>query len=219
MRFVDRTVAGRALARALERFIAERPLVLALPRGGVPVGLEVARALDAPLDVLLVRKVGLPEQPELALGAVVEGARPMVVLNDDVERLAPPPPGYFDAECDRQLVEIERRRALYREGRAPLDVAGRTVLVVDDGIATGATVRAALRSLRQRGAARLVLAVPVAPASAIDSLREECDEIVCLETPERFVAVGYHYDQFPQVTDAEVMKLLGAAPRGASIGK
>lgn len=219
MGFADRTQAGRNLARALGRFADEHPIVLALPRGGVPVAYEVARALDAPLDVLLVRKIGVPGHEELALGAVVEGVHPVVVVNDVVAKLAQVPAGYFEQECDRQFEEIERRRERYCGGRPPLDVEGRAVLVVDDGIATGATARAALRGLRQAGARRLVLAIPVAPGEALDALRHECDELVCLETPEPFVAVGLHYDHFDQTSDEEVVRLLGEADADPSIGK
>jgi putative phosphoribosyl transferase len=211
--FRDRADAGRRLAEALHRYRDEAPLVLALPRGGVPVGFEVAKALNAQLDVLLVRKIGVPGHEELALGAVVDGADPQVVVNEDVRAMAAPPAGYLDEAKTRELEVIERRRRAYRGDGLPVPIRDRVVVVVDDGIATGATVRAALRGVRQAGPARLVLAVPVAPAETVASLREECDEVVCLETPEPFHAVGMHYADFGQTTDEEVVNLLAKAQR------
>src|SRR6059058_677649 len=160
--FEDRRDAGRQLAAALAHYESSRPVVLALPRGGVPVGFEVAKALGAPLDVLLVRKIGAPGHEELGLGAVVDGHDPQLVLNEDLVRTVAPPPGYIEAEEQRQLAEIERRRRPYIGDRSPVAVEARTVIVVDDGIATGATVKAALRGLARSRPARLVLAVPVA---------------------------------------------------------
>ncbi len=216
--FQDRRAAGRALAAALQHLRAAAPIVMALPRGGVPAGFEVARALGAPLDVLLVRKLGAPGQAELGLGAVVDGADPQVVLNEDVLAEVAPPPGYIAAETARQLAEIERRRARYR-GSAPAPaVRGRTVIVVDDGIATGGTMKAALRGLRAAGAGPLVLAVPVAPADTLEMLAAECDETVCLATPSPFQAVGAHYADFTQTTDAEVVRLLAEARAPAEPG-
>jgi putative phosphoribosyl transferase len=185
--------------------------VLALPRGGVPVGLEVAKALQAPLDVLLVRKIGAPGQPELGLGAIVDGSDPQVVINDAIVDAVMPPPGFIEAETHRQLAEIERRRRHYVGERPPPALAGRTVIVVDDGIATGGTVRAALRGVRTAGPERLVLAVPVAPADSLAELKADCDDIVCLATPEPFYAVGQHYRDFTQTEDDEVVRLLAAA--------
>jgi putative phosphoribosyl transferase len=209
MVFPDRRQAGRRLAAALMRLKALDPIVLALPRGGVPVAFEVAQALDAPLDVVLVRKIGAPGHPELGLGAVVEGAA--VVLNDEIVRLVAPNPAYLQQETARQLEEIERRRELYRGGRAPVAAHGRLVIVIDDGIATGGTVRAALRALAQAKPARLVLAVPVAPKDAIATLAAEADEVVCLASPEPFLAVGAHYQDFRQTSDEEVVELLRSA--------
>ena len=209
--FTDRRDAGRQLAAALARYRVSRPVVLALPRGGVPVGFEVAQALDAPLDVLLVRKIGAPGHEELGLGAVVDGQDPQLVLNPDVVRAVGPPPGYIEAEKRRQLAEIERRRRQYVGDRAPTPVDGRTVIIVDDGIATGGTVKAALRGVSQHRPARLVLAVPVAPADSLDELASECDDIVCLATPEPFFAVGPHYRDFTQTEDEEVIRLLDEA--------
>jgi predicted phosphoribosyltransferase len=157
--FRDRRDAGRQLAEVLQRFSGADPVVLALPRGGVPVAFEVAKALSAPLDVLLVRKIGAPGHEELALGAVVDGAHPQTVLNEEIVKLASPRAGYIEAEEKRQLAEIERRRQLYRAWEAPLDVGGRTAIVIDDGIATGATVKAAMRGIARAKPGYLVLAV------------------------------------------------------------
>jgi putative phosphoribosyl transferase len=215
--FRDRRDAGRALAVVLKRFASPETVVLALPRGGAPVGFEVAEALQAPLDVLLVRKIGVPGHEELALGAVVDGSPPQVVVNENVRAMAPPPAGYLDAATERALSEIARRRVLYRKGRAPIDVRGRVVIVIDDGIATGATMKAALRGVRLNEPKRLVLAVPVAPGETIAELRAECDEAVCLETPEPFHAVGQYYGNFGQTSDDEVVMLLERANEPARV--
>jgi putative phosphoribosyl transferase len=214
--FADRAEAGRLLAERLLPLGLEQPVVLALPRGGVPVGFAVAKALAAPLDLVLVRKIGAPGQPELAVGAVVDGSRPETVLNRDIVRSLAVPEAWIEAESDRQLAEIERRRQRYFEGRERASVEGRTAIVVDDGIATGATVRAALQALRRRQPGRLVLAVPVAPADTVARLRAEVDELVCLATPEPFRAVGLHYRDFHQVDDDEVLAALAAASAGAA---
>ena len=210
-RFADRTDAGRRLARAVARLRLGAPLVLALPRGGVPVAFEVARRLKAPLDVLIVRKLGAPGNPELAIGAVVDGDHRQVVVDDTVMAMTGASADYVKAETDRQVAEIERRRRAYFGDRQPTVVAGRNVVLVDDGIATGATARVALRALRAAGAARRVLAVPVAPPDMLGALRQEADEVVCLATPSPFLAVGYHYDLFEQTSDEEVTRLLAAA--------
>jgi predicted phosphoribosyltransferase len=209
--FRGRVDAGRKLARALLHLKESRPVVLGLPRGGVPVAFEVAVALAAPLDVVLVRKIGAPGQPELGLGAVVDGAHPQVVLNEELVQLIQPGQAYLKAEEKRQLAEIERRRALYRPGRAPLSLAGRTAIAVDDGIATGGTMKAVLLALRKSGVHRLVLAVPVAPPGTLQELAPLADEVVCLISPEPFYSVGSHYRDFAQTTDEEVIHLLARA--------
>ncbi|MGV8839564.1 MAG: phosphoribosyltransferase [Bauldia sp.] len=209
--FIDRADAGRRLAGALARFAGTDPIVLALPRGGVPVAFEVAKALHAPMDLMLVRKIGAPGYEEVGIGAVVDGGNPQVVLNEDIVAAARVPKSYIEAETRRQLHEIERRRKAYIGDVQPIPTAGRTVIVVDDGIATGGTVRAALKALRLTGAKHTVLAVPVAPPEALDRLRPEVDEIVCLATPTPFLAVGLHYRDFAQTSDAEVTRLLKSA--------
>lgn len=219
MSFRDRTDAGQRLAAALIGYRSQQPVVLALPRGGVPVAVPIAAALGAPLDLLLVRKIGVPWQPELAMGAVVDGAkdgaRPIVVRNEEVIGRAGVEPADFDAVRDRELAEIERRRRLYLGDRPRAEIAGRVVIVVDDGVATGATTRAALRSLAVRKPQKIVLAVPVGPADTIAMLHQEVDELICLEVHEQFRAIGLHYDDFSQVSDDEVRHLLAqtTAPR------
>jgi len=192
-------------------FRSRNPVVLALPRGGVPVAIEVAKALRAPLDLVLVRKIGAPGHPELGLGAVVDGAHPQLVINNDLIAELRVPASYLEAEAERQLQEIERRRKCYLGDRRPIEVEDRTVIVVDDGIATGGTVRAALQGLSRSRPAYLVLAVPVAPPDTIAQLRAEADEVVCLITPEPFYAVGLYYEDFTQTSDAEVVTLLHEA--------
>ncbi|BCX18440.1 MAG: phosphoribosyltransferase [Geminicoccaceae bacterium] len=221
--FADRTDAGRRLAAALVHLRDRHPVVLALPRGGVPVGFEVAKALAAPLDILLVRKIGAPFQPELAAAAIVDGAEPVLVRNEEVIRAYGIDEEWIEAEASRQLAEIERRRRLYCGDRAPVSVRGRTAILVDDGIATGTTVRAALRALARLAPARRVLAVPVAPPDTVASLAHEADEIVALEQPEWMGAVGQFYRDFTQTEDEEVVRLLAEAERrqrgGSSVQK
>ena len=209
--FADRRDAGRQLAALLLPRGYPEPLVLALPRGGVPVGFEVVGALSAPLDVLLVRKIGAHDQPELGLGAVVDGAEPQIVLDDELIRLVKPPPGYVQQEIARQLAEIERRRSMYAGARPPVSPAGGTAIVVDDGIATGGTARAALRAMRRLGPRWLVLAVPVAADDTAEALAAEADEVVCVERPRALEAVGAHYRDFTQTSDEEVIRLLAEA--------
>jgi putative phosphoribosyl transferase len=213
--FSDRAAAGRRLAEALRRFEGERPVVLALPRGGVPVAYEVAQALRAPLDLVLVRKIGAPFQPELALGAVVDGERPELVINRDLVEESGVPESYLAKERERQLAEIERRRQLYLAGRPRAPVADRTAIVIDDGIATGATMEAALRATRNARPRRLVLAVPVAPPDTIERLRGEVDEVVCLMMPASLGAIGSFYRDFRQLEDDEVVQLLEQAAEWA----
>lgn len=219
MRFSDRRTAGRLLAARLEHLRRAHPIVLALPRGGVPVAFEIAHALRAPLDLLLVRKLGAPGHEELGIGAVVDGADPQVVLNEGLVRQSGASADYVRAEMQRQFAEIERRRDQYVGDRPPVAVEGRTVILVDDGIATGGTVRAALRALRKKHPSRLVLAVPVAPADTLERLRPDCDEVICLEQPEPFYAVGAHYQDFTQTADEEVIALLDEASRFPSAAK
>jgi predicted phosphoribosyltransferase len=206
-RFRNRTDAGRQLAEKLAAY-ANRPdgLVLALPRGGVPVGCEVARALGAPLDVFLVRKLGVPGYEELAIGAVATGG--VRVLNDEIVRGLGISDHEIDAAAARELQELARRERLYRGDRAPPDVAGRTVILVDDGLATGATMRAAIRASRQQQPARIVVAVPTASTDTSETLKTEADDVVCAMTPEPFFAVGHWYEDFTQTTDDEVRELL-----------
>jgi putative phosphoribosyl transferase len=206
-RFADRRDAGRQLADVLETKIAgEDSVILALPRGGVPVAHEVAARIGAPLDVLLVRKLGVPWQPELAFGAVATGD--VVVLNEDhITAL-----GLSDEQIsdiiDRERIELERRERLYRDDHEPVDITGKTVVVVDDGIATGSTVRAALECLGERGPARRILACPVAAAETVRGLEDQADEVVCLRTPVQFAAVGAWYADFAPVSDVEVKQML-----------
>jgi putative phosphoribosyl transferase len=209
--FRDRADAGRQLVPHLMPYAEQRPVVLALPRGGVPVAFEVARALRAPLDLIFVRKIGAPSHAEFGLGAVVDGAHPQVVLNEEALGHVAVPPGYIEAQTQRQLKEIERRREHYLAGRRPVDVERRVAIVVDDGIATGGTVRAALKGLSRARLARLVLAVPVAPRDTLARLAAEADEVVCLMVLESFYAVGEHYDDFRQTSDREVTTLLDEA--------
>lgn len=209
--FKDRRDAGRQLATALAHIKNEKPVVLALPRGGVPLGFEVASALNAPLDVLLVRKIGAPGQPELGLGAIVDGRPYQRILNKDIIDMVRPPEGYIEAEEQRQLHEMERRRTLYRGNRAPVAIEGRTVIVVDDGIATGGTMKTALTALAGMQVRRLVLAVPVAPREALEALSADVDESVCLHAAEQFRAVSPYYADFDQTTDEEVIGLLDSA--------
>lgn len=212
--FTDRTDAGRRLAAALRGCAAARPVVLALPRGGVPVAAEIAAALDAPLDLVIARKIGLPQQPELAMGAVVDGGTPIVLRNEDVIGEFGIDDTTFAAACAAELVEIERRRNRYLRDRPRIDVRGRATIVVDDGLATGATARAALRAVRRRHPARLVLAVPVGARDTLRDMRDEADAIVCLERPAVFSAIGAFYRDFRQVDDDEVSATLDRFPAG-----
>lgn len=209
--FADRQDAGRQLAEAVEKLGLAAPAILALPRGGVPVAAVLAERLGAPLDVLLVRKIGAPAEPEFAIGAVVDGPTPATVLHrDTIDQLAVSKT-YIDAETERQLAAIADRRRLYLGETEPTDLAGRDVVIVDDGIATGATVEAAMKAVRQSAARQVVLAVPVAPAKTIQRLRDVADQIICLAAPRVFGAVGAHYGDFRQVSDDEVKRILRQA--------
>jgi putative phosphoribosyl transferase len=205
--FHDRHDAGRQLAQALERYAGRgEVIVLALPRGGVPVGYEVARALHVPLDVYLVRKLGVPGRPELAMGAIAMGGGR--VLNEDVIEALAIPEQVIDAVAAAETYEIERRDRLYRGDRPPPAVRGQTVIVVDDGLATGATMRAAIAALREQTPARIVVAVPTAARETCNELRREADEVICLTTPSPFLAVGAWYADFSATEDDEVRDLL-----------
>jgi putative phosphoribosyl transferase len=210
--FADRADAGRRLAARLVRLAGTDIAVLALPRGGVAVGFEIAAALNAPLDLVLVRKIGAPGMPELAVAALVDAGGEVVrVVDERVAGDAGLPPAYLDREALRGESELARRRAVYVAARPPVPLLGRTAIVVDDGIATGTTMRAALLAVRRRDPARLILAVPVAPAETLEALRSEVDEVVALETPEDFLAIGQFYEDFHQMSDGEVLALLERA--------
>lgn len=210
-RFADRADAGRQLAHALGGYRGSDVIVLGLPRGGVPVAYQVAAALDAPLDVLVVRKLGVPYQPELAFGAIGEGG--VKVLNDGVLRRTTLNVADIASVEAQQRAELQRRVEVYRGGRPGLDLSGRMVLIIDDGFATGATARAAALVARARGAGTVVLATPIGAVDTIAGLREVADEVVCLGVPRDFVAVGQGYDDFRQTSDAQVCELLAAAHR------
>lgn len=205
-RFKDRTDAGRQLAACLEHLHDLSPIVLALPRGALPVADEIARALKAPLDILNVRKLGVPGREELAMGALATGG--VRVLNDDVIVATGITTSMLEQVTQAQLVELERRERLYRNGKPAPDLRGRTVILVDDGIATGATVRAAIGVVRAQHPARVVLAVPVAQASVLAELKHEVDELVCISKPDDLYAIGIWYDLFPQLSDEDVRTVL-----------
>ncbi|WP_086995002.1 phosphoribosyltransferase [Rhizobium sullae] len=217
-RFRNRADAGRKLAEAIGSR-SDDPVVLGLPRGGVPVAFELARCLHAPLDILLVRKIGAPGYPEYAIGAVVDGQNPQRVMNEDVFAFCGASLDYFEKEATRQLEEIERRRKIYLGDRPPTDLANRSVILVDDGIATGASVKVALKALRQAEAGHVTLAVPVAPWMVIEDLKAEVDEVFCLSAPEDLQAVSLHYDHFDQTSDSEVTALLAAAAEYGDVPK
>ncbi len=210
MIFQDRPEAGRLLAQALKEYQG-RPdvIVLALPRGGVPVAHEVAKALNAPLDIFLVRKLGVPGHEELAMGAIASGGAR--VINHDVVDQLNIPPAVIDSVARREQQELERREQLYRGGRPAPDIREKIVIVIDDGLATGSSMKVAVAALRQQQPARLVVAVPIAPPETCESLRNDADEVVCAATPEPFMAVGAWYRRFEQTTDEEVTELIQRA--------
>ncbi len=214
--FKNRQEAGRLLAKRLAKLDCVDPIVLALPRGGVPVGFEVAKKLSAPLDVVMVRKLGAPLQPELAVGAVVNGDDPQIVVSQDIADAFGLDREEIHKIAAEQLQEIRRRRKLYLKDRRSVRIRDRTAIVVDDGIATGSTFRAALKAVRRARPKRLILAVPVAPSDAIELLRAEVDDIACLSTPWPFYAVGAHYIDFRQVSDHEVASALERADEFAA---
>ena len=211
MIYRDRRDAGRRLAQELAHYRKDEPVVLALPRGGVVVAAEIAAALNAPLDLVLVRKIGVPFQPELAMGAVVDGRQPHIIRNEDIIAATGISEEEFEEVCESELFEIDRRRKLYLPGHPRANVQDRVAIVVDDGIATGATTRAALEAIRERKPRKLVLAVPVAPTSTLKELSGLPDEIVCLQSHEPFYAIGLYYEDFRQVSDDEVIEILADA--------
>jgi len=210
MRFKNRSEAGRLVAGALDHY-RDRPdaLILALPRGGVPVGYEIAKALHLPLDVFVVRKLGVPGEEELAMGAIASGG--VRSLNKSVIDQLGIPQSVIDDVSNREALEVERREWLYRGDKSPIDVSNRVVILVDDGLATGSTMKAAVAALRRQNPARIVVAVPTAPPEACEELQPNADEVVCAVTPEPFFSVGLWYEHFDQTTDAEVTELLRRA--------
>src|SRR5205085_4312914 len=208
--FPDRAEAGRQLAEKLEKYAGlDDVIVLGLPRGGVPVAYEVAKRLHVPLDVFIVRKLGVPGFEELAAGAIASGS--VRVLNEDVMRAIPYGDAAIEAVTAKETVELQRREQIYREGRPAPDLRGNVVMLVDDGLATGATMRAAVKALRQSGAAKIIVAVPVGPPDTCHEIAQEADEIVCLSTPPLFQAVGQYYENFSQTSDNDVRDLLNRA--------
>jgi putative phosphoribosyl transferase len=216
--FPNRAEAGRRLAEKLQRYAGGADvIVLGLPRGGVPVAYEVAQRLHAPLDVFIVRKLGVPGFEELALGAIASGG--VRVLNEDVVRALPNANELVESVTARELAELQRREQTYRDGRPAPELRGRIAILVDDGLATGATMRAAVKALRQLGAAKIIVAVPVGAADTCRELEQEVDETVCVMAPEWFQAVGQFYEDFSQTSDDEVRELLTRAARGGSVGE
>ncbi|MEL6878538.1 MAG: phosphoribosyltransferase family protein [Pseudomonadota bacterium] len=210
VQFADRRDAGRKLAKALLALNLHDPVILALPRGGVPLGLEVAQALDAPLDLIMVRKIGAPGHAEYGIGAVVDGANPQVVIDRAMAETVGADESYLQRVLEQNVAEIDRRRIAYGV-EDPIPIKGRTAIVVDDGIATGNTAKAALKAIARSKPARIILAVPVAARDALEALKPLCDEVICLHSPRAFQAVGVHYDDFGQTSDEEVIALLRQA--------
>lgn len=209
--FSNRTTAGRALAEKLEARDYPNPVVYALPRGGVPIGIEIAKKLGAPLDLLLVRKIGVPHHEELAAGSIVDGEAPDIIVNPEIIHAARMTRADFEAASARALKEIERRRALYLGEAKPIGAKNATAILVDDGIATGASMRAAIEAVRRREPARVVVAVPVASREAANEFSELADAFICVAAPAHFGAVGYYYHDFTQLTDEDVIELMRQA--------
>ncbi|AWC23713.1 phosphoribosyltransferase [Aminobacter sp. DSM 101952] len=209
--FRDRQEAGEKLGRELQASQLRKPVVLALPRGGLPVAAAVAKALDAPLDILIVRKVGAPTNPELAVAAIVDGDPPDVVINREIVEAYSLSDDELAALIKMERPELERRRQLYRGSAGPRSLAGRTAILVDDGAATGTTIKVALRAIKRRGPLQTVVAIPVASSDALATIEQEADKVVCLSKPGRFLALGYHYVSFPQLTDDDVTEVLRCA--------
>jgi putative phosphoribosyl transferase len=206
--FKDRLDAGRELVKALKKLELQSPVVLALPRGGVVIAAEIAKFFKSAHDILLVRKIGAPFNPELAVGAVVEGNPPRIFLNQELIRVLKVTDDYLKSETVKQEEEIRRRDKLYRDGKPRSKISGKTVILVDDGVATGASIRAAIEGIRDEKPSRLVLAVPVAPPDTVKEIQKEVDDLICLVSPEDFKAVGQFYRHFAQVSDEEVTHLL-----------
>ncbi len=204
--FKDRTEAGKILAKALSEYKDKNTIVLAIPRGGVVVAYEVAKALNAPLDLIIPRKIGAPDQPELAIGAVTEDGT--TILNQDIVQYLRVPDDYIKTEVKRQVEEIKRRIQRYLGDKPRLSIEGKVVILIDDGVATGATIRAAIASIRKRRPALIVLAIPVGPPDTVKELREDADKVICLMTPEPFFAIGQFYENFAQTSDEEVIQIL-----------
>jgi putative phosphoribosyl transferase len=219
MIFIDRTDAGRRLGEELAKLGLADPVVLALPRGGVPVAAEVARLLGAPMDLVIVRKVGAPGNRELAIAAIVDGNPPDIVLNREIIEAY----GLEEAEIGHLVAEerreLERRRIAYRGRRHPLSVTGKTVVIVDDGAATGTTMKVAVRAMKRRSPREIVVALPVAPSETVASLRQESNRVICLEQPRHFLALSYHYRSFPQLTDEEVNAALHKSAQDRKIAE
>ena len=218
--FANRSEAGRQLAERVAARLAEldlsEPVVYALPRGGVPVAVPVARRLQAPLDLILVRKIGAPGYPEVALGAVVDGASPQTIVNEDVFTATGGDSVGLARARRRELAEIDRRRILYLGDRPPISARGRVAVIVDDGLATGATAKAAVAAMKRQGAAVTVLAVPVAPAELVEEMRQYADVVIVLHAPQEFWAIGPFYSDFHQLSDEETIQLLREAWAGAA---
>lgn len=217
--FRDRREAGQKLAIELEKLGLHQPVVLALPRGGVPVAAEVAKALKAPLDLVIVRKVGAPGNPELAVAAIVDGNPPDIVLNREIVEAYALDDDELRVLIAKERPELERRRLVYRGERPPLSITGKTAIIVDDGVATGTTMKVAIRALKRRSPRAIVVAIPVAPPDTLAELAQEADQVVCLSQPPRFHALGYHYRSFPQLTDDEVTDALVEARQERSAGQ